>query len=113
MDLFNVKRVEELERELAKTKRELEYTKEENNSLKFNLNRMENDFNAAINAKANIPKDCVPGEYCQACEFVKEYYKYYSSYNYATKLRHSNEVTGYICDRANVCKNFIQKKEND
>lgn len=101
MDIFNKKRVEELENELKRLKnveRDLDQYKEL-------LAEAERDLANCLNVKSQLPEDCTPGDYCKACEFSKEYY--YRHYSYRT---HDAIFKGHLCNKANVCKNFTQKE---
>ena len=91
MNVF--KRVKELEEEVGRLRgieRELE-------GYKKQLIRAEEDLRDILTLKDNIPEDCKPGPYCKSCSFVKKYY-----YGY---------ITGYMCNKANICKNFVQEEK--
>lgn len=106
MDLFNLKRVEELEKKLS----QLEGIRDENERLRREIVRVENDLRDLVNLKAEMPEDCVPGKYCESCTFGKAYFKNYHVSGSGPFRTHDRAVAGYICNKANVCKNFIQKK---
>lgn len=112
MDIFNRKRVEELELEVKK----LKGIERERDSFKEELRRTEEELKRVIEIKDSIPGGCTPGSYCQACEFVKPYYysnHVFSSLSYGLDYR--TTITGYICGKGELCKNFAQKevKKND
>ncbi len=95
MDIFNLQKVEELEREIASLKHELLETK-------YRANNAEQSLKRFLELRDTAPKDCTSGTYCRACEFVKEFgYRGYWS---------STILTGYYCGKGVSCKNFIQKK---
>jgi hypothetical protein len=103
MDIFNLKRVEELERELTSEKRK-------NEELQLQLDYAESSLKNVLEIKETIPDGCFPGEYCRACEFSKDYY--YDSYIYLY-LVHNTSIRGTLCNKANVCPNFTQKEIKD
>lgn len=95
-------------------KERIEKLEYENERLRKCLTKAEADIEASNRLREDIPADCTPGPYCKACEFVKPYH-----YNYYVPGRtlsgtHDYRATGYICNKGNVCKNFIQKEiKND
>lgn len=95
MDIFNRNRVEELERKIEKLKCKLSEAESRADSAEKAFNR----FSELRNA---VPDDCITGDYCKACEFVKEfcYHGYWKG----------PILTGYYCGKGMSCKNFIQKK---
>ena len=48
----------------------------------------------------STPKDCKPGEYCEACSFAKSYH---------VRNRHGDLETYYFCGKDDACENFVQK----
>ena len=93
MDIFNLKKVRELEYELERVQRERDQFMRD---LDFNTHLLEE----LLEVKAALPTDCVPGPYCKACEFSKAYgYSYYG-----------NWTIGHFCGKSQSCKNFIQKE---
>lgn len=107
MDIFNRKQVEELEAEVKR----LRGVEQERDGYKRELLRTEEELKRVIKIKDTIPDGCTPGSYCQACEFVKPYY--YNNYIYGRLLygtSHNTTITGYICGKGDVCKNFTQKE---
>lgn len=100
MDIFNLKKVEALEDELDELERKFARVKQERDRLEFELNCSTTALKDIQDMQATIPEDCIPGEYCRACEFVKSYF-YHN--------RHAL-VTGYTCGKGQSCKNFIQKE---
>jgi hypothetical protein len=110
MDIFNHKKVEELEMKLAKAQREADDLRVRNFHLQTDLDSANQTLDEILHVKDSIPEDCVPGSYCAACEFSKKYYfdiKRYSSV--------ANFKEGYLCNKGKSCKNFVQKeiKNND
>ena len=102
MDIFNLKRVEELEREVER----LRNVEKENDELRRSLSSAEAQMRGLLGLKDDIPEDCTPGSYCNACEFATHYH--YHNWGYYTGR--NTTITGIICGKANVCKNFIQKE---
>lgn len=98
MDIFNRRRVEELEKELANAERK-------NKNLRTQLEYAEDELRGVLELKTSIPEGCTPGEYCRACEFAKDYY--YDSYVYGV---HHTIIQGTLCGKGQACTNFIQKK---
>lgn len=109
MDIFNRKRVEELTLELERL-RDVERERDEYKRL---LATAEADLQKVLQLKQQIPEDCVPGAYCEACEFNRAYWYHYYSYLGGPYDSHDRVIRGNICNKANVCKNFIQKEINN
>ena len=106
-DIFNRKRVEELERELKGIENE-------NERLRRGLSNAESHISQLLTLRDNVPEDCNPGSYCAACEFGRLYTAYIYVGGYMSDRCHDYRRDGYICDKANSCKNFIQKEiKND
>lgn len=101
MDIFNRRRVAELEKELAQLK-------DENTDLKHHLDYAESEIKDIMNQKESIPDGCTPGEYCKACVYAKDYL--YESYIY--NCRHT-VITGKMCLKGQACPNFIQKETEE
>lgn len=106
MDIFNRKRVEELECELKR----LKAIEVERNSYRDCLIQAENDLKKILKEKETLPNDCVPGPYCKACEFVKKYDFDYFVYGGLYSHNHHSIISGYYCGKGGVCNNFIQKE---
>lgn len=96
--MFNRKRVEELEYEL-------DLVKVDNNRLKTALTTAESHISQLLTLRDNIPEDCTPGSYCAACEFSRCY-----NVGIWDDQYHDYWKSGYICNKANSCKNFIQRE---
>lgn len=110
MDIFNRKRVEELEEQVCK----LEGVDAENNRLRRELDRLANDLREVLRVKDTTPADCTPGNYCKVCEFGKHLFNhYYASGSTINRPDYSSVVSGYICGRGITCQNFIQKTEEN
>ena len=98
MDIFNTKRVKELEEKVRTLQ-------DQKDIIQANLMHTENTLKEVLALKDMIPDDCVKGSYCQACEFSKQY----TAYRY--DLYGPTEIsTGYICTKGQSCKNFVQKE---
>lgn len=95
MDIFNLQKVEELEREVASLKYKLCEAESRANNAESSLERL-------LELRDTTPEDCTSGTYCKACEFVKEfcYHGYWDR----------PILTGYYCGKGKSCMNFIQKK---
>lgn len=98
MDIFNKKRVAELEMELADVKRARDKYITKSANLKAKLDEI-----ASLNE--SIPEDCEKGPWCKACEFVRtfHYNEYYGCGNYETNIV-------YVCGKGKSCKSFVQKE---
>lgn len=105
MDIFNKKRVAELEKELAKAIEELHRVKQLRESDQDELTNLR-----AITSfeKRNMPEDCKKGPWCASCEYAKSYYRV--NYDYFGRC---HGVTDYACGKGEACKNFIQKEIKD
>lgn len=103
MDIFNRKRVSELEKDL----RDIE---SENDRLRRALEDAESTISHLLRLRDSMPEDCVPGTYCQACEFAKKYvyHNYVSGYRF--DRCYETILTGCVCAKGEICNNFIQKK---
>lgn len=100
MDIFNRKKVAELEKEVQDLNRLLELVKKERDDAQKRVDYLNETLKDVCVVRDDIPADCKPGEYCRACEFVKTY-------------RFSNMywvATGYTCGKGQSCKNFVQKE---
>lgn len=98
MDIFNKKKVAELERELAATRKSRdEYMRRASDYA--------TEFIAMSELKETIPEDCVRGPWCEACEFVKTFHV---SHYYG--FVESDVRTAYVCGKGKSCNNFVQKK---
>ncbi len=97
MDIFNRKRIEELEDELYEAECErVKYRRD----IELLTKRLE-----AMGAlEESIPEGCTKGPWCRACEFSRTFH--YSPYNSVSY------TTFYTCSKGKSCENFVQKKEN-
>ena len=95
--MFSSKKIRELEAELEKKDREINKLKNELDVYRIKVADMEAYSNTT-------PPDCVRGNWCKACEFVKPYYirGYLSSYS----------DTIYVCGKGKSCEHFVPKGEN-
>lgn len=109
MDIFNCKRVKELERTLAQKDEEIDSLERKNKKLKQMLDDTENEMNKILKLKQTIPEDCTPGEYCRACEFAKPYVYH----NYAYHSNRRDIITGHLCNKGESCGCFVQKEVED
>lgn len=103
MGIFNMAWIDEL-------KKENEELKKKNEELQRLLTKVESDLGALIKTIESKPSDCIPGEYCKACEFGKNHYYWYHGY----RNNHDAVFTGYICEKGESCRHFTQKEvKND
>lgn len=102
MDIFNIKRVSELEHEVDR----LRHVEREKDELKSMLAKAESELRLVLTLKDAVPEDCTPGHYCEACEFAKDYWYY----NYGYYHKSNTAIRGIICGKGSSCKNFIQKE---
>lgn len=95
MDIFNRKRVEELEKEL-------EYTQKELDKYKDKLIYANKQLEEVSELQETIPEGCTKGPWCRACEFVK-------TYRYDTVSGFGHRYF-YACSKGKSCENFVQKE---
>lgn len=105
MNVF--KRVKELEEEVER----LRGVERELDAYKKQLIRTEEDLRDILTLKDNIPEDCRPGPYCKGCSFVKKYYYDHNVFSNCFSPGYHNIITGYMCNKANFCKNFVQEEK--
>lgn len=114
MDIFNRKRVEELEMEREELLKDVESLKSENSDLRVCLDKAISDLKHILSAKQDIPEDCTPGPWCKECAFGKSWASgYYVTSRYYHRHYHTGYdsiCSGYLCGKGKSCKNFIQKK---
>lgn len=98
MDIFNRKRIEQLEIKLHQTERERDKYLRETIELKSKLEEISKLIDT-------IPKDCTLGPWCKACEFSRQFHiSSYCGYgNFGTE-------TITICNKGESCKNFVYKE---
>lgn len=104
-DIFGRKRIKSMSQELFLKDKEISSLKRENTDLRDCLSDTENALKNIIAVKETVPEDCIPGEYCRSCEFVKPFR--YRNYVYNT---YKSNIQGYYCGKGESCKNFIQKE---
>lgn len=98
MDIFNKKRVAELEEKLAEMERDRD-------RYMRHANILESKIDAITDLKSQIPEDCTQGPWCKACEFVKVYY-----YSHLYGFRGELDSEFYVCGKGESCKSFVQKE---
>lgn len=103
MDIFNLKKVEGLESDVRSLKRE-------NEDLRSSLYYAEEQIKALVEIKDKIPKDCVPGSYCEGCTFAKEYHYHNYVRGWKSDRCYNTAISNYICGKGDICKNFVQKE---
>lgn len=95
MDIYNFKKVAELERKLEEANKEL-------NDLRMWQRVQLQKYEEMAKLKEEIPESCTRGPWCKACEFSKIYH--YTDVWFASV----NDV--WFCNKANVCKEFTPKE---
>lgn len=106
MDIFNWKRVEELEHQLCKM-RDIE---DENANLRKCLDKATAEITRLLDMQQSVPEDCKRGDWCVSCAFGKEHV----SDVHVSVSRHSPGYTythrSWLCTKGESCKNFVQKE---
>ncbi len=95
MDIFNLKRIEELEQQLEAANRELA-------DLRMWKSIQIGKFEEMAILKEVTPDSCTRGPWCKACEFSKTYHY--------TDGWYGNVYDVLFCNKANVCKEFMPKE---
>lgn len=97
MDIFNRKRVKELEEKLHEAKRDRD-------KYIFKAKALTEKLEAIAELKESIPADCTKGPWCKSCEFVRTFHDAY-------KDRYGNYYSEpfYVCGKGESCKNFVAK----
>lgn len=103
MDIFNLKKVEDLESDI----RGLQH---ENESLRAALYEAEMHIKKLLDARDNTPTDCKPGPYCAGCNFAKEYRYVCNVGGRKSWTGYNSRYSGFVCGKGSICKNFIQKE---
>lgn len=103
LDIFNRKKVRELEEELVRTRSEC------NKYRNFSVH-LENKLDEISRVSDNTPEDCKRGHWCMACEFGKVYH-YLESFDFSTSIKTRNQI--YVCGKAESCQHFVQKEDVD
>ena len=98
MDIFNKKKVESLERELAKIQRERD-------DYRYKTMCLEEKFAAMSKLEESIPEDCVRGPWCKACEFVRTFH-YVEHHGYGVR----SETIAYACSKGECCNHFVKRE---
>lgn len=101
MDIFNRERVKQLERELADVKIERNQYERESKRLRAMLEEV-------TRLKEATPPDCITGPWCAACNFNRPFH--IIEYFGPTGYRDHTIDTIYVCNKAESCKNFVQKE---
>lgn len=99
MDIFNRKRVKELEEKLRDAEIERNRYKHEGAALTAKLDEI-------TKLMDSTPADCVRGEWCRACEFVRTF-MYHNCFGHGCY----GTTTAYVCGKGKSCSNFVQKEE--
>lgn len=100
MDIFNRKKIRELEEKLARAQME-------SNKYRNMAAHLEYRLDGISRVSDNTPEDCKRGHWCAACEFGKVYH-YLESYDFSMGIKTRNQI--YVCGKGESCKNFIQKE---
>lgn len=102
MDIFNNRKVAELERKLLDTEIE-------RNNYKFQTECLIRKLEEVTALNESTPENCTKGPWCKACEFVRTFHYF----DYLNPLRHKTDIV-YVCGKGNSCVNFVQKElENE
>lgn len=96
-------RIEELVAENKNLKSRIEELVDKNENLESKIEKLNNDLDEITSDINTTPEDCKRGEWCEACEFAK-FYSITNNYHYSTKC---------TCGKAEVCKNFVERHEED
>lgn len=99
MDIFNRKRVAELEAKLRDTERERDKYISKVAELAVKLD-------VISKLEDSKPEDCTKGPWCKACEFAKTIHYNPSGINHWT-----NQDAYYGCSKGESCKHFVQKED--
>lgn len=98
-----------LQDRILKLEHELESKELLINVLDEKLKECINQLEEAQSCIDSMPVDCVRGEWCRSCEFVKSYYEPdFELYGYKI-----HGPTVYICGKGESCPNFIQKSKGE
>lgn len=102
MDIFNRKRIAELEEKLRDSERSRDRYMVKASELAAKLEEVSK-------LEETVPEGCVKGPWCQACEFAKtiHFNEYYGHSSFDTL------VTMYVCSKGVSCRNFVQKGATD
>ena len=98
MDIFNLKKIEELKMKLWETECERDKYRADVRILTEKLE----DANKYIDS---TPENCTRGPWCKACEFVKTYH-YTERYGFGS---YSVEPI-YVCGKGKSCECFVESK---
>lgn len=91
--MFNRKKIEKLEQELANKTIEI-------NKLTYDLNTCRNRIKEITELQDKIPESCTPGSYCKSCEFAKRY-----------TIPNTHDLKYfYVCNKSGSCSEFVQKQ---
>lgn len=103
LDIFNRKKIRDLEEKLIDT--EIERNNYRNMAIS-----LEQKLDDIARLEETTPEDCKKGPWCVACEFGKVYH-YMEHYDFNTNTRICNKI--YVCGKGESCKNFIQRENNE
>lgn len=105
MDIFNRKRVKELEEEVKKLQREKAKLQWELDGSKHMVNNLRNSLADVIHYNETVPEDCKRGTWCAGCEFSKRL-TIWTGYPMHSENYHK-------CLKGESCPNFVQKEVKD
>lgn len=100
MDIFNRKKVAELQKTISELRTERD-------RYQSSIASLENKFEKLGELEETVPEGCVRGPWCKACEFVKTFHHV----EYIGFGQHTT-VTAYACGRGKSCVNFVQMETN-
>ena len=103
MDIFNKKRIAELEKKLRDTE-------VERDAYIYKASELEMKLEEVSKLEETIPEGCEKGPWCKACEFLRAF-RYTSGLSSSGYPRNTKII--YTCAKGESCKNFVQKENKD
>lgn len=98
--MFKSKKLKELEEELYIKNRELKKLADLIKERDRENHKLLDQIQEITTLKDKKPEDCIPGSYCKACEFAKEYIYRRGLY----------ENVFHVCNKGGSCSEFVQKQ---
>jgi hypothetical protein len=100
MDIFNRKKLAELQNTISELRAERD-------RYKMCTAELESKFEKMGELEETVPDGCVRGPWCKACEFVKTFHHV----EYVGFGQHTT-VTAYACGKGKSCSNFVQMRND-
>ena len=88
-----------------KLKEEVKRLKEEIKEKDRYISTLSKKIEAIEEFESNMPEDCVYGDYCELCQFVKVF-RVSTSYDMFTSKSYEKV---YVCGKGKACPNFVKK----